>query len=75
MYKPESVEASVTKFEKTITDGRVLVNGKTYPEMDPDERAFFNLSISAHKTKAEIEEKKRPIQRWARNHASIYLNP
>lgn len=59
MYKPESVEVSVTKFEKTITNGRVLVNGKTYPEMDPDERAFFALSVNAHKM---AEEERNPIR-------------
>jgi hypothetical protein len=59
MYKPESVETVVVKFEKTITDGRVLVNGKQYVDLDPDERAFFALSVNSQKSKLEEQEKQR----------------
>lgn len=53
MTKPESVEKTLVQYELTITDGRVLVNGKQYKDLDPDGQAFFNLSLNVYRNKQE----------------------
>lgn len=67
MYKPQSVEKQVIQFTKTITDGRVLVNGKQYKDLDPDERAFFALSVNAQKTEHERKRKHLSTRYATRN--------